>query len=180
MAELDVEITAVMIATVLSFVAGYLLSLLAERKRRTDVVNGAARSLIIELREIQTALSGHVRTNEQVQGTIAEFKTGHINAVIFALPTAAYDSALYSGAFKEFDKETQVRIAAVYNDVKFANTLELKFLETTTSVSSEVTTAFVQSLGMFYTMKNNVERELQTSVGNLITLLETKFRIEGH
>ena len=164
----------VFIATVLTFVAGFFLALLVEKKRKHDARVAAARSIIIELEEIQTALNGHVKTDDQIETMRAEIITGHFNAPLFHLQTAAYESAIFSGVFRDFHKETQKAIAVVYDEIRYANMLESKSLDYGV-VPVAVTPAFYTSLGMLITAINNYERHLQMAVARLIEHLRGLF-----
>lgn len=147
----------------MSFVAGFLLSIFIERKRKRDAKVAVARSIIHELDAIHAALAKYVRTDAQLVTMASEFKTGRINNRLLTMPTAAYDSALSSGVFRDFDLTIQRNLAVVYDIIKTANNLEIKFLEVAT-VATEATPAFVDSLMMWVTMVNNKEKELQTLI----------------
>ena len=64
MAEIEIQAGVTILATVLTFIAGFLLSILIERKKKKYTNIATVRSFIAELAEVRTSISNHVRTDE--------------------------------------------------------------------------------------------------------------------
>ena len=168
------------LATVLSFVVGYLLALLVERKKKQDDRVESANSLFFELTDNRDSLQRHIRTDEQVTSMRAEFRAGRINSVIFSLQTGAYRSILNSAILQRFPLDIQVSITNTYANIEMANEMDMQFLRIYTQTPTTVTTLFAESLGMYLLSMNRQEQDTLNRIVNLIALLRGKYRMAKH
>jgi hypothetical protein len=173
--DLLVQIGVTLLATALAFGSGYGLSQLNEyskRKRSKKLVLGA---IIQQSKEIKDALDKHVKRGKELETTVAEFREGHFNFRTLSLSTFAFDAALYSGVYHEFDTETQFKIVQIHEDIKSINNAEARFLQMLTGITDDVPTLYINNIISFYEKTLMViEAEFVDSLPDFIKFLESK------
>jgi hypothetical protein len=103
---LQFQYVVTMFGALVAFGFGCLLSYIAEylKIRRARVT--ALVAIINQLEMTQILLQNHAKQGIALESVLSRMRQGKFAAGFLILPTSAFESALYSGVFREFDKDT--------------------------------------------------------------------------
>ena len=124
--DVNTQMIIVGVTAILSFVTGWGVTVLNDKKNRSHRVYTTTQSMLSELKAMKKAIDeGSIKPAIEVTETNADGKFNiHMNYHSFY--TATYDSMLYSGVFRELEPETQRKIADTYESIKMYNSIRVQ------------------------------------------------------
>jgi hypothetical protein len=163
-----------MFSALIAFGFGYLLSYIAEylKMRRARVT--ALVAIINQLETTQIILQNHAKQGIALENVLSRMRQGKFAAGFLVLPTSAFESALYSGVFREFDKDTQLKLSSLYDAIKVVNLLETDFVSLMNVGTGTVIPTFIENAINFFKVYNHKEIELLKEIPEVISFLKSK------
>jgi hypothetical protein len=173
--DINTQMIIVAVTSILSFVTGWGVTVLNDKKNRSHMVFSTIQSMLAELRDMKKAIdAGSIKPAIQIDEIDSEGKFGiHMNYHSFH--TATYDSVLYSGVFREFEPEIQRKIANTYESIKMYNSIRTQGQNTALSLSSLSTSNLRENVMSYSIMVDTILKNVIKNIEELITLLEGKY-----
>lgn len=171
---LQFEFMLIIFSALFAFGFGYLLSYIAEylKMRRARVT--ALVAIINQLETTQIILQNHAKQGIALESVLSRMRQGKFAAGFLILPTSAFESALYSGVFREFDKDTQLKLTSLYDAIKVVNLLETNFVSLMNVGTGTVIPTFIENAINFFKVYNLKEIELLKEIPEVISFLKSK------
>jgi hypothetical protein len=126
------------------------------------------------LETTQIILQTHTKQGSALESVLSRMRQGKFAAGFLILPTSAFESALYSGVFREFDKDTQLKLSSLYDAIKVVNLLETNFVSLMNVGTGTVIPTFIENAINFFKVYNLKEIELLKEIPEVISFLKSK------
>jgi hypothetical protein len=163
----------VAVTSIISFIVGWGLSVINDRRNRIHIAASAIKSIIAELKAMKKAVDeGIIKPPLEISLPDASGNYG-IKVSYHVFHTASYDSLPYSGSFRELDPETQRKIADVYEHIKTYNRSRMR-LQKIIIAPAGVSTNFIENIRQYGNTVETILKENITKIEELITTLERK------
>ena len=157
-----------------AFGFGYLLSYLSEYVRMRRARLAAISAIINQLETTQTILQNHAKQGIALENVLSRMRQGKFAASFLMLPVSAFESALYSGIFREFDKESQLILSSLYDKIKAINLLETNFVSMMNLGTGTVIPTFIENAINLFKVYNLREIGLLKEIPEVISFLKSK------
>ncbi|MFZ0184539.1 MAG: hypothetical protein WAL88_06875 [Nitrosotalea sp.] len=173
--DINTQMIIVAITSILSFVTGWGITVLNDKKNQSHTVSSTIRSMLAELKSMKKVIdAGSIKPAIQVNETGADGKF-NIDMNYHSFHTATYDSVLYSGVFRELEPETQRKIADTYESIKMYNSIRVQGQNIALSLSSLSTSNLRENVMSYGSMVETILKIVIKNIEELITLLEEKY-----
>ena len=166
--EISTQMIIVAITSIISFIVGWGLSIINDRRNRKHASSRAKESLISELNATKKSIS---ELKPLVEVTPENDDSSYVKIVYGHFHTSAYDSMLFSGSFRELDAETQRKIVELYEDIKLVNNSRMRLQEIITT-NTDVNKSFIRNITDFGKNIDDRIKKISDKIPSLIEHLQ--------
>ena len=173
--DISTQMIIVTVTAILSFITGWGVSILNDKKNRNHTVFAAIQSMMAELKAMKKAIDD--KSIEPAIKTSEPDSNGRFSIEVkyHSFHTATYDSMLYSGVFRELEPEIQRKIADTYESIKVYNSSRVQAQNIGISLSALSTTNLRTNVSSYGDMIDVLLNFVIKNVEELILLLEKKY-----